>query len=104
MGAVAKAATVEEENDSLPDRDLLEELVRALVSKPGCVNVQETQVAGGGTSVLRISVDPCDTGKVIGKAGRTADAIRTIFQSIASFEGRRVFIEVDEPGRIRRAH
>lgn len=86
--------------DALSDRELLEELVRALVTKSSVVSVSE-QVSDMGTSFLRISVDPTDVGKVIGKSGRTADAIRAIFHSIASLEGRRVFIEVDEPGRTR---
>jgi hypothetical protein len=88
--------------DPLNDRDLLEEVVRALVSKPEKVRVVEREISGQGTSFLTVMVDPLDVGKVIGKQGRTADAIRTIFMSIASLDKRRVFIEVDEPSRPRR--
>jgi len=86
----------------LNDRDLLEEVVRALVSRPEKVRVVEREVSGQSTSFLTVMVDPLDIGKVIGKQGRTADAIRTIFMSIASLDKRRVFIEVDEPKRLRR--
>jgi hypothetical protein len=88
--------------DPLTDRDLLEEVVRALVSRPRKVRVEEREVSNQNTSFLRVIVDPQDVGKVIGKNGRTADAIRTIFMSIASLEKRKVFIEVNEPERSRR--
>lgn len=95
-------ALVDSDLDPLTDKDLLEEVVRALVSNPGRVRVEEREISDQNTSFLRVHVDPQDVGKVIGKNGRTADAIRTIFMSIASLDKRRVFIEVDEPARPRR--
>jgi hypothetical protein len=95
-------ALADSDLNPLTDRDLLEEVVRALVSKPGKVRVEEREISNEKTSFLRVIVDPQDVGKVIGKQGRTADAIRTIFMSIASLDKRRVFIEVDEPERPRR--
>lgn len=82
-----------------PDRDLLEDLVRALVEQSGEVKVKETVDTQTGTSHFVIYADRKDRGKVIGKSGRTIDAIRTIFMSIASLEARKVFIEVYEPRR-----
>ena len=84
----------------MEDRWLLLEIVRALVESPQDANVEE-QALGNGTSHLVIKVAPHDRGKVIGKSGRIAEAIRTIFMSVASLEGRRVFIEIDEPREAR---
>lgn len=81
------------------DRDLLADLVRALVERSGDVEVKETVDTTTGTSHFVIYADAQDRGKVIGKNGRTIDAIRTIFMSIASLESRKVFIEVYEPRR-----
>lgn len=81
------------------DRELLEDLVRALVERSEDVQVKEQVDQQTGTSHFVIYADRQDRGKVIGKNGRTIDAIRTIFMSIASLEARKVFIEVYEPRR-----
>lgn len=57
-------------------KELLEEIARALVDKPEEVHVSE--VAGEQTTVLELRVAQDDLGKVIGRQGRTARAIRTI--------------------------
>lgn len=57
-------------------KELLEEIARALVDKPEEVRVSE--VAGEQTTVLELRVAQDDLGKVIGRQGRTARAIRTI--------------------------
>lgn len=57
-------------------KELLEEIAKALVDKPDEVHVSE--VAGEQTTVLELRVAQDDLGKVIGRQGRTARAIRTI--------------------------
>ncbi len=57
-------------------KELLEEIARALVDKPD--EVQVSEVAGEQTTVLELRVAQDDLGKVIGRQGRTARAIRTI--------------------------
>jgi predicted RNA-binding protein YlqC (UPF0109 family) len=76
-------------------RDLVEFLVRALVSDPDAVQVSE--VDGDDGTVLEVRVDPDDLGRVIGRDGRVANAIRTIAKAsaIASDAGR-VMVEIVE--------
>jgi len=57
-------------------KELLELIAKALVDKPDEVHV--TEIAGEQTTVLELRVAPDDLGKVIGRQGRTARAIRTI--------------------------
>ena len=57
-------------------KDLLELIAKSLVDEPDAVSV--TQIEGEQTTVLELRVAPDDLGKVIGKQGRTARAIRTI--------------------------
>lgn len=57
-------------------KELLEEIAKALVDKPDEVEVSE--ISGEQTTVLELRVAPDDLGKVIGRQGRTARAIRTI--------------------------
>lgn len=85
----------------LSDKELLASLVKALVELPEEVRVEEQLMGGTGTSHLVIYAAPRDRGKIIGKSGRTVDAMRILFASIASLEDRRVFIEVYEPKRRR---
>jgi len=57
-------------------KELIEVIARALVANPAAVDV--SQVVKGQTTVLELRVDQSDLGKVIGKGGRTARAIRTL--------------------------
>lgn len=84
------------QNRLMPAAELLAELVKGLVAEPGRVQVEDREVHEG-TSHLTIKVAPFDRGKVIGKGGKTIEAIRFVFMAMASLQGRRVFIEVDEP-------
>ncbi|MDI3521956.1 MAG: uncharacterized protein PWR31_835 [Bacillota bacterium] len=75
-------------------RELLEVVARALVNNPDAVQVNEVQ---GETSViLELKVAPDDMGKVIGKQGRIAKAIRTVIRAAAARDGRRVMVEIVE--------
>lgn len=72
--------------------DLLEYLAQQLVDEPGAVRVEE--VDDEGTLVLRLHVAEDDIGKVIGRQGRIARALRTIVRAGSAREQRRVQLEI----------
>jgi uncharacterized protein len=72
--------------------ELLEFLVRALVEDPEAVEVQELEEDGD--LVYEISVADEDLGRVIGKGGRIANAIRTIAKAAAVRLDRRVIVDI----------
>jgi predicted RNA-binding protein YlqC (UPF0109 family) len=75
-------------------RDLVEFLVRALVEDPSAVRVEEFEE--NGDVVLEVSVAEDDLGRVIGRGGRIANAIRTVAKAAATREGARVIVEIVE--------
>lgn len=75
-------------------RDLVEYLCRALVDEPDEVTVEE--LTEDGDIVLEITVAPDDVGRVIGRGGRIANAIRTVAKAAAVREDRRVIVEILE--------
>jgi predicted RNA-binding protein YlqC (UPF0109 family) len=72
--------------------ELLEFLVRALVEDPGAVVVEELEEDGD--LVYEITVAEDDLGRVIGKGGRVANAIRTIAKAAAVRIDRRVIVDI----------
>jgi predicted RNA-binding protein YlqC (UPF0109 family) len=74
-------------------RSLLEALVRALVDKPDEVKVEDF-TEDDGTVVLELSVGEDDYGTVIGRGGRTANALRTVVKAAAVRDGRKVLIDI----------
>jgi predicted RNA-binding protein YlqC (UPF0109 family) len=74
-------------------RELLEELVRALVDEPGAVEVEEF-AEDDGTVVLELAVADDDYGKIIGRGGRTANALRAVIKATAVREQRRVLVDI----------
>ncbi|MGQ9857154.1 MAG: KH domain-containing protein [Thermodesulfobacteriota bacterium] len=76
----------------------MKELVRvmacALVDRPDQVEVIE--VSGGTTSVIELRVAKEDVGKIIGRQGHTANAIRTILNGVAAKLKKRVVLEIVE--------
>lgn len=74
-------------------KELLEYLVRALVDDPGSVKVEQFDEEDG-TVVLELSVGAEDYGKVIGRGGRTANALRTVLKAAAVKEERRVLVDI----------
>jgi len=72
--------------------ELLEDLARRLVDDPDAVRVEE--VDDDGVLVLRLHVAEADRGKVIGRQGRIARALRTIVRAGAARENRRVQLEI----------
>ena len=73
---------------------LITEIVQALVDQPDQVTV--TEIEGDHTVVLELSVAKSDMGKVIGKKGRNALALRTILSAAAGKERKRYVLEIVE--------
>lgn len=75
-------------------RDLIEYVSKALVDMPDQVEVNE--VEGEQTTVIELKVDKSDLGKVIGKQGRTARALRTILNAASTKLKKRSVLEIIE--------
>ncbi|MCK5378842.1 MAG: KH domain-containing protein [Acidobacteria bacterium] len=75
-------------------KDLLVEIARALVDNPDDVNV--TEVEGEQTTVLELRVREEDLGKVIGRQGRTARALRTLLSAAGMKVHKRFVLEILE--------
>ncbi len=73
-------------------KDLVEYIVKSLVDYPDGVDINET--SGSSVIILEISVDSSDIGKVIGKEGRIANAIRTIVKAAAAKSDKKVTVEI----------
>lgn len=73
-------------------KELLETIARSLVDHPEEVRVNE--IENDSTVILELSVAKEDMGKVIGKQGRIAKAIRTVVNAAAATEKKRVFVEI----------
>lgn len=75
-------------------KEFIETIVRALVDNPD--DVRLTEVQGAKTAVYELRVGPGDLGKVIGKKGQTAKAIRTLIAAISAKKGKRAVLEILE--------
>jgi uncharacterized protein len=75
-------------------KELVIYIAKSLVDSPDKVEVRE--VAGEQTSVLELKVSPEDLGKIIGKQGKTAKAIRTILSAAAAKMRKRAVLEILE--------
>jgi len=73
-------------------KELLKTLAQALVDKPEDVEV--SQIEGERSIILQLKVAPEDVGKVIGKEGRIAKALRTIIKASATKEGKKAMVEI----------
>ena len=73
-------------------KELLDFIVKYLVDNPDDVSVNE--IAGEQTCVYELRVHKDDLGKVIGKQGRTARAIRTVLSAASVKENKRVMLEI----------
>jgi predicted RNA-binding protein YlqC (UPF0109 family) len=76
-------------------RELLVYLAQQLVDEPDKVEVEQFE-EDDGTLVLELSVGDDDYGKVIGRGGRTAQALRTIIKAAAVKDNRRVLVDIVE--------
>lgn len=75
-------------------KELIKFIAEALVDKPEEVEVRE--IVGANTSVIELKVAKSDMGKLIGKGGRTAIALRTIVSACSAKSKRRVVLELIE--------
>lgn len=75
-------------------KEFVETIVKALVDNPDAVQLRE--IEGERTTVFELRVGQGDLGKVIGKAGNTAKAIRTIMLAVSAKQGKRAVLEILE--------
>ena len=75
-------------------KDLVEYVAKALVDNPDQVNVESVEDTN--TTTVRLKVAPGDLGRVIGKQGRTARAMRTLLHATAARSRRRAVLEILE--------
>lgn len=80
------------EAQASPLRAVVEVIARALVDKPGEVSVAESERRG--MTVLELSTAPGDMGKIIGRQGRTAAALRTLVALTAEKHGKRAHLDI----------
>lgn len=73
-------------------KDLIEYVARSLVDSPD--KIQITEISGEQTNVIELKVAKEDIGKVIGRSGRTADALRTILNCGAAKMGKRYILQI----------
>lgn len=73
-------------------KDLVKVIVEPLVEKPEEIDIREVEGENG--TVIELRVNEADLGKVIGKQGRTAKAIRTILNAASVRKGKRVLLEI----------
>ena len=74
------------------EKDLVEYIAKMLVDSPDQVEVN--MIEGEKSTILELKVAPEDIGKVIGKQGRIAKAIRTVLSASATKDGRRASLEI----------
>jgi predicted RNA-binding protein YlqC (UPF0109 family) len=73
-------------------KELIEYMAKALVDDPDQVQVEE--IEGTSATIYELRVGPDDMGRVIGKQGRVANAMRTLLRAAAARQGRRVTLEI----------
>lgn len=73
-------------------KDLVEYIAKSLADEPTLVNVSE--IEGENSLILELSVGPEDMGRIIGRGGRTANAMRTLIRVLAAKQGKRVTLEI----------
>ena len=74
-------------------KEFVEVMAKALVEHPEEVTVTETEKDG--ETIVELKVAPSDMGKVIGKQGRIAKAIRSVVKAAASKDDKKVVVEID---------
>lgn len=73
-------------------KELVEFIAKSLVDDPSQVHISE--IVGETSVILELRVGPEDMGRVIGKGGRTANAMRTLVRVLAAKQGKRVTLEI----------
>jgi uncharacterized protein len=73
-------------------KELIEYIAKALVDNPS--QVQVTEIEGSTSVILELRVAQEDMGRVIGRSGRVANAMRTLLRVVAAKQGKRVTLEI----------
>jgi hypothetical protein len=73
-------------------KEIIEYIAKSLVDDPAQVTVSE--ISGANSIVIELHVAPADMGRVIGRGGRVANAMRTLIRVAAAKEGKRVTLEI----------
>ena len=76
--------------------ELLVSIAQGLVDEPSAVNVTTDPVNDEGITVFHLHVAADDMGRVIGKQGRIAKAIRIVMRAKASKEGKKIMVEIED--------
>jgi predicted RNA-binding protein YlqC (UPF0109 family) len=76
-------------------KSLIEAVARALADQPDAVSVRESERRG--TTVYELQVAATDLGRVIGRQGRTAAALRTLLSSAAEEDDKKVSLDIRDP-------
>ena len=76
-------------------KELLLTIAKGLVENPDAVAVEQDEPSEDGTIVFHLHVAPDDMGRVIGKQGRIAKAIRVVVRAAAVRQGEKVIVEID---------
>lgn len=74
-------------------KELVEHIAKSLVNKPEAAQVSETTTEDGWNMLLQVA--PEDMGKIIGKQGRIAKAMRTVLKAAAAKEGKKINLEIE---------
>lgn len=74
-------------------KELVETIAKALVDNPDEVKV--TEVEGKGILEVKLQVAPSDMGRVIGRGGKIAKAIRAVVKAASSKDERKVFVDIE---------
>ncbi len=77
-------------------KELLMTIAQGLVDDPAAVTVTQDEPAADGTIVFHLHVAPGDMGRVIGKQGRIAKAMRTVMRAAATRQDAKVLVEIDD--------
>lgn len=85
----------------MSDKEFLEMLVKALVDKPEDVKVERT-VDEMGVLLTLSTNNQADMGKIIGRSGNTAKAIRTLLRVVGMKHNARVNLKINEPGGVKK--
>ena len=75
-------------------REFIEYIVKNLVDKPEFVRIEEDEE--NGRVRFRLYVDDSETGKIIGKAGKTAKAMRVLLTAVAAKNGKKTILEIPD--------
>ncbi|MBQ3258951.1 MAG: KH domain-containing protein [Clostridia bacterium] len=77
-------------------KELLITIAQGLVEDPAAVSVTQDEPTEDGTIVFHLTVAPDDMGRIIGKQGRIAKAMRTVMRAAATRQDAKVMVEIDD--------